>query len=246
MLQNDDILGIIPARMASTRFPGKPLVRIKEVPMVIRIYQEASRILQNLVIASGDEEIGMTARHYGANFILTRGDHISGTSRCIEAMNAWSDKTGRSFRSVLNIQGDEPMLTPEAITILSNDILRTDTGISTLIRAETDPLAFRNPNRVKVVLNDRGFALYFSRSPIPYYRTEGTSWFSHVGMYAFKKEILDQIGHLKPGKLETAESLEQLRWLENGFAIHCCETDYSGFGIDTPEDLEALLQSGLI
>jgi len=246
MLQTDHILGIIPARMASTRFPGKPLVFIKNVPMIIRVYQEASRILQNLVIASGDEEIGRIAEQYGVNFILTHGDHVSGTSRCIEAMKTWVDKTGRTCEAVLNIQGDEPMLTPEAITLLARDISNPETRIATLIRFETDQLAFRNPNRVKVVLNRKGFALYFSRSPIPYYRTEGTSWFSHVGMYAFKKEILEEIGNLEPGKLETAESLEQLRWLENGYPIHCCETDYSGFGVDTPEDLDALLKSGLI
>ncbi|TSA38331.1 MAG: 3-deoxy-manno-octulosonate cytidylyltransferase [Porphyromonadaceae bacterium] len=246
MLQTDDILGIIPARMASTRFPGKPLVFIQDVPMVIRVYQEASRVLQNLVIASGDQEIGTIALRYGVEFILTRGDHMSGTSRCIEAMNTFSDKTGRTFGAILNIQSDEPMLTPAAIALLAHDISRPEHGISTLIRPETDPVAFRNPNRVKVVLNREGFALYFSRSPIPFYRTEGTSWFSHVGMYAFKKEILEEIGRLDPGKLEIAESLEQLRWLENGYPIHCCESDYSGFGIDTPEDLEALLKSGLI
>lgn len=246
MLQTDDILGIIPARMASTRFPGKPLAFIKNVPMVIRVYQVASRILQNLVIASGDEEIGTVAQRYGMDFILTKGDHISGTSRCIEAMRAWSDKTGKTFQAILNIQGDEPMLTPAAITLLANDISRPETGISTLVRSETDQVAFRNPNRVKVVLNLEGFALYFSRSPIPYYRTDSQSWFSHVGMYAFKKEILEKIGKLEPGKLEAAESLEQLRWLENGYPIHCCETDYAGFGVDTPEDLEVLLKSGLI
>ncbi|MCX6226367.1 MAG: 3-deoxy-manno-octulosonate cytidylyltransferase [Bacteroidia bacterium] len=246
MLQPDDILGIIPARMASTRFPGKPLVLIKNIPMIIRVYQEASRVLKNLAIASGDHEIEAIARHYGANFILTRNDHISGTSRCIEAMKTFSDNTGGIFRAVLNIQGDEPMVTPEAIAVLANDISRPETAISTLFRRETDQLAFCNPNRVKVVLSRKGFALYFSRSPIPYYRTEGSSWFSHVGMYAFKKEILEEIGHLEPGKLETAESLEQLRWLENGYPIHCCESDYTGFGVDTPEDLETLLKSGLI
>lgn len=246
MLQTDDILGIIPARMASSRFPGKPLVFIKSVPMVIRVYQEASRVLQNLVIASGDEEIRTVARHYGADFILTKGDHLSGTSRCIEAMKAWSDKTGKTFQAILNIQGDEPMLTPASIALLANDISRPEIGISTLVRHETDQLSFRNPNRVKVVLNREGFALYFSRSPIPYNRTDSKSWFSHVGIYAFKKKILEEVGKLEPGRLETIESLEQLRWLENGYPIHCCETDYAGFGVDTPEDLEVLLKSGLI
>jgi 3-deoxy-manno-octulosonate cytidylyltransferase (CMP-KDO synthetase) len=161
-------------------------------------------------------------------------------------MKTWSGKTGKNFVAMLNIQGDEPMLTPEAITTLANDISRPETMISTLCRQESDQLAFRNPNRVKVVLNRHGYALYFSRSPIPFYRNEGTSWFSHVGMYAFKKKILEEISILEPGKLESAELLEQLRWLENGYSIHCCETDYAGFGVDTPEDLHALLKSGLI
>ncbi len=245
-LQTDDILGIIPARMASTRFPGKPLVPIQGVPMVIRVYQEASKVLQNLAIASGDVEIGAVAAQFGANFILTSGDHISGTSRCIEAMNTRAANSGKSFGAILNIQGDEPLVTSEAIALLAADISRPETGISTLIRQETDQVAFHNPNRVKVVLNRAMFALYFSRSPIPYYRSGGTTWFSHVGMYAFKKEILEKIGRLEPGILEMAESLEQLRWLENGFAVHCCETGYEGFGVDTPEDLDLLLKSGLI
>ena len=246
MMQTDDILGIIPARMASSRFPGKPLASIKGVPMVIRVYQEASKVLNNLAIASGDEEIGTAALRYGANFILTRGDHISGTSRCIEAMEIWSGQAGQTFNAILNIQGDEPMVTPQAISLLAYDISRRETDISTLVRRETDPEAFRNPNRVKVVLDREGRALYFSRSPVPYYRTTGNSWYSHVGMYAFKKAVLEKIRHLEPGILETAESLEQLRWLEHGYAIHCCETDYAGFGIDTPEDLETLVKSGLI
>jgi len=246
MLQTDDILGIIPARMASTRFPGKPLVWIKGIPMVIRVYQEASKVLHNVLIASGDREIEAMAERYGANFVLTREDHMSGTSRCAEAMKTWSEKAGRTFQSILNIQGDEPAINPEAISILATDILRPDTAISTLVRSENDPVAFGNPNRVKVVLNRNGFALYFSRASIPFYRNSGSQWYAHVGMYAFKKDILDQISQLAPGSLETAESLEQLRWMENGYQIHCCTTGYSGFGVDTPADLDALIQSGLI
>lgn len=214
--------------------------------MIVRVYREASRVLENLVIASGDWEIGAAARQYGAQFVLTTEDHMSGTSRCIEAMRTWTGKTGKTVHSVLNIQGDEPMVTPDAIARLAEDILRPGISISTLIRRETDQEAFVNPNRVKVVLNNGNFALYFSRSPVPHFRNALASWFSHVGMYAFKMEILEEIGSLQPGILETAESLEQLRWLENGYMVHCCETDYAGFGIDTPGDLEALLGSGLI
>jgi 3-deoxy-manno-octulosonate cytidylyltransferase (CMP-KDO synthetase) len=246
MLSTDDILGIIPARMASSRFPGKPLALINGIPMVIRVFREASKVLKNLVIASGDEEIEQAAEKFGAGFIRTSGDHQSGTSRCLEAMKSYSDQNGRRFSSILNIQGDEPMVTPEAISTLANDIIRPEILISTLVRAETDQTAFHNPNRVKVALSADGFALYFSRSPIPFYRNPGTGWFSHVGMYAFETAILEKIGSLQPGRLEMAESLEQLRWLEFGYRIHCCETEYNGFGVDTPEDLESLLNSRLL
>ncbi len=246
MLQIEDILGIIPARMASTRFPGKPLALINGIPMVIRVYQKASSALKNIVIASGDQEIEDIAGQYGANFVRTSQDHVSGTSRCAEALRTYETMTGLNFRAILNIQGDEPMVTPEAIWVLATDIIRTQAEISTLIRTETDPVAFQNPNRVKVVLDRRQYALYFSRSPVPYYRNKGNEWFSHVGMYAFKKEILEQIVKLEPGILENAESLEQLRWLENEYLIHCCETNYEGSGVDTPEDLVALQNSGLI
>ncbi|MFA6127597.1 MAG: 3-deoxy-manno-octulosonate cytidylyltransferase [Bacteroidales bacterium] len=244
MLQTDDILGIIPARMASSRFPGKPLVLIQGIPMVIRVYQNASKVLRNVVIASGDQAIEKVARSYGASFILTCGDHGSGTSRCSEAMNLHSAQTGLSWKAVLNIQGDEPMLSPEAIATLVADIRLPENKISTLIRPESNPMALRNPNRVKVVTDLKGRALYFSRSPIPHVRNGGCAWFSHVGIYAFKREILEEISTLEPGKLELTESLEQLRWLENGYPVHCCETDYAGFGVDTPEDLDALLKSG--
>jgi len=246
MLSTDEILGIIPARMASSRYPDKPMVLIHGIPMVIRVFQEASKVLKNLVIASGDEEIEHAAHQFGAGFIRTGEDHRSGTSRCIEAMQSHSAQTGRNFTSILNIQGDEPMVTTQAISTLANDIIRPEIQISTLIRAETDQTAFHNPNRVKVTLSADGYALYFSRSPIPFYRNPGTDWLSHVGMYAFKSEILKKIGQLKPGRLEMAESLEQLGWLENGYRIHCCETEYNGFGVDTPEDLESLINSGLL
>ncbi len=246
MLQNEDILGIIPARMASTRFPGKPVVLINGIPMVIRVYRTASRVLQHVAIASGDDEIEAVAIEYGARFIRTRNDHTTGTSRCAEALKAYSADSGRIFGAVLNIQGDEPLVTVEAISMLAKDISDPDTGISTLVRQETDRTAYNNPNRVKVVFNSGSFALYFSRSPLPYYRNPGTSWFSHVGMYAYKSDILEQIVRLEPGTLEMAESLEQLRWLEHGYNIHCRETDYAGFGIDTPEDLAELTKSGLI
>jgi 3-deoxy-manno-octulosonate cytidylyltransferase (CMP-KDO synthetase) len=138
------------------------------------------------------------------------------------------------------------MVSAESIGVLAADISRPDALISTLVRPETDAAEMANPNRVKAVLDRFGNALYFSRSPLPYYRSGGSEWLAHVGMYAFRREILEQITALPPGRLEMAESLEQLRWLENGFPIHCCETAYRGFGIDTPADLEKMIESGLI
>jgi len=246
MLQNDDILGIIPARMASSRFPGKPLAKIGGIPMVIRVYRQASQVLRNVVIASGDSEIEAAAAYYGAGFIRTVQDHLTGTSRCKEAMESWSERSGLTIRSVLNIQGDEPMVSPEAVSLLAADISLPGAGISTLIRREPDPASAANPNRVKVVVDHAGYALYFSRSAIPNYRSGGSGWLTHVGMYAFRQDLLKEISRLEPGRLELAESLEQLRWLENGYRIHCCETDYQGFGVDTPADLQELLDSGMV
>jgi 3-deoxy-manno-octulosonate cytidylyltransferase (CMP-KDO synthetase) len=246
MTSTENILGIIPARMASVRFPGKPLANIGGVPMVIRVYRQASTVLPNLYIASGDREIGEAAREYGARFILTNGEHPSGTSRCIEAAGAVIRSTGHYFHSVINIQGDEPMVAPEAVAALAADISAPENQISTLYRRENDPEGYRNPNRVKVVLDLAGNALYFSRAPVPHYRDGGSGWLLHVGMYAFKTGVLEALGQLRPGFLERVESLEQLRWLENGYRIHCIETAYAGSGIDTPEDLSDLLASGLV
>ncbi len=246
MLQSHDILGVIPSRMASTRFPGKPLAMIGGLPMVIRVYRQASQVLPCVVIAGCDPEVEAAARQYGAAYVGTGTGHDSGTSRCLEALRIHSALTGKSFRAVINIQGDEPMVSEECLSLLKADISRAEIGISTLVRPETDPGEFSNPNRVKVVTDGNGNALYFSRSPIPYYRSGGSAWLAHIGMYAFKTEVLERIMQLPPDPLELAESLEQLRWLGHGFPVHCCPTGYRGFGIDTPEDLEKLVNSGLI
>lgn len=232
--------------MASVRFPGKPLALINGVPMVIRVYRQVAGVLPNVVIASGDREIEEAADQFGAAFVRTLGDHQNGTSRCREAFETWSAQSNRRISALLNIQGDEPAVSPEAVAQLAADISRSGSVISTLIRKEPDLAEANNPNRVKVVVNTDGNALYFSRSPIPYHRSGGSGWLVHVGMYAFRREVFTAIGKLPPGILETAESLEQLRWLENGLPIHCCETDYRGFGVDTPDDLSELLASGLV
>ena len=202
MLQHPDILGIIPARMASTRFPGKPAALIGGIPMVIRVYRAVSPVLPNLVIASGDDEISQIAARYGAGFIRTTEEHLSGTSRCNEAAANFPGLAEKRISAVINIQGDEPTVSAEAINLLAADIRNAKTGISTLVRRETDPDAYLNPNRVKVVTDRDGNALYFSRSPLPHYRDGGYSCLSHIGLYAFKTEILSEISRLEPSPLE--------------------------------------------
>lgn len=244
---NHDVLGVIPARMASIRFPGKPLILIGGIPMVIRVYRQVRQALGQVVIATSDEQIAETARLYGAGVILTREDHPNGTSRCREAAEQYQRQTGRVFSAIINIQGDEPLISPAAITLLSQQILQQDTEIATLVRVEHDHTNISNPNRVKVVTNRQGFALYFSRSPIPANRNRDLPeqpWLCHTGIYAFKPDTLEQITRLAPTPLELAESLEQLRWLEHGYRIRCCESDYEGFGIDTPDDLKELERTG--
>ncbi len=244
---NPHVLGIIPARMASTRFPGKPLAPIGGVPMVIRVYRQVCQALSQVVIATGDEQIAEAAKHFGASVILTRGDHPNGTSRCQEAAEQYERQTGRNFSAIINIQGDEPLISPVAITLLAQQILNPDTEIATLVRLEYDSSKITNPNRVKVVTDQQGFALYFSRSPTPAFHTPLTPaqpWLCHTGIYAFRPDTLDRLTGLTPTPLELTESLEQLRWLEHGYRIRCCETEYEGFGIDTPDDLKELEQSG--
>ena len=241
------ILGIIPARMASARFPGKPLVMIGDLPMVIRVYRQVSTVLPHVFIATPDREILETANRYGARSVLTRADHPNGTSRCQEATDIILKKNSLPCEAVINIQGDEPLIDPEAIVDLAREILKPGTDIATLVRVEKERTEVANPNRVKVVTDREGFALYFSRSPLPYSRnTDQASeeWLSHVGIYAFGTGILDKLMRLEPSRLEQTECLEQLRWLENGYRIRCCPTCYEGFGIDTREDLERLLSSG--
>lgn len=236
------VLGIIPARMASVRFPGKPLALAGNLPMVIRVYEQARKALKEVIIATSDDEIIEAAKAFGASWVKTSASHTSGTSRCLEASDLFMQNSGQHFEAVINIQGDEPSIRPDMISMLASEILEPGTSIATLAGWETGPDGFNSPNRVKVVTGTNGNAIYFSRSPIPFRRDPGAAshaWLSHIGLYAFKTEVLKQICRLEPSALEISESLEQLRWLENGFPIRCLETEYQGFGVDTPADLEA-------
>lgn len=234
------IAGIIPARYASTRFPGKPLADIRGTSMIRRVYEQCKKAscLDTVVVATDDERIAAHVREFG-EVIMTAENHPSGTDRCREAL----EKTGGRFDYVINIQGDEPFIAPEQIGLLAG-LLDGQTQLATLVKAIHDNHAIHNPNVVKVVFNRNGEALYFSRSPIPHLRgkdqsswLEGFPYHKHIGMYAYRTDVLQEITQLQPSALEQAESLEQLRWLENGYRIRVAVTEMESAGIDTPEDI---------
>ena len=241
-----NFIGIIPARYESTRFPGKPLALINNKPMIQWVYENVSKALEHVWVATDDDRIFNAVQEFGGNAIKTLSSHQSGTDRCAEAARKLADNI--KFDVVINVQGDEPFIQPEQIELLKS-CFENDTDIATLIKKiETEEELF-NPNRPKVVIDTQQNALYFSRSPIPFVRgEEEKSWhlknnfWAHIGMYAYKTEVLQKITKLKPSALELTESLEQLRWLENGFQIKTAETAHQSIGIDTPEDLENALQ----
>lgn len=230
------ILGVIPARYGSTRFPGKPLALIDGKPMIIHVVERARSCpdLDEVVVATDHDEIAAVVRAMGGNVVMTRSDHPSGTDRCLEALSLWSG----DWEAIINIQGDEPFIAPDAISEVAS-LLRTDAGIATLKKTLPSDEA-TNPNRVKVVCDADGFALYFSRSPIPYARNGEADYFLHVGLYGYTRSALVRITSYPPSTLETTESLEQLRWLENGEKIRVGLTKYEAVSVDTPEDLAAL------
>lgn len=231
------ILGIIPARYASTRFPAKPLADIGGKSMIQWVYMQASKSskISKVVIATDDQRIFDHARTFGANVCMTSADHVSGTDRCFEALTKQDEK----YDYVINIQGDEPFISPNQIDLLAT-LLDGKTQLATLAKKIENEEVLVNPNVVKVVKNLLGEALYFSRSAIPYLRNanHGHTFFKHIGTYAYRADILEEITRLPMSDLEKAESLEQLRWLENGYRIKVAETDEETIGVDTPEDLE--------
>jgi len=240
-------IGIIPARYASTRFPGKPLALIQGKSMIQRVYEQASKVLNMVYVATDDERIFTAVKEFGGRVIMTSTSHSSGTDRCAEAISLVEQELGEQFDVVLNIQGDEPFIEPQQISQLMECFEQPQTQIATLVKIASLPDEVFNPNRPKVVLGSNQQALYFSRSPIPFIRSsEKEDWlrsakfYLHIGLYAFRKDVLIEITHLPQSSLEKAESLEQLRWLENGFHIAVRTTTYDSFGIDTPEDLAGL------
>ena len=240
------ILGIIPSRYASTRLPAKPLVMIKGKSMVQRVYEQTSKskLLSKVVVATDHEEIYRHVTAFGGEVCMTSTDHASGTDRCYEALSLQEEK----YDYVINVQGDEPFIQPDQIDLLAK-VLDGKTEIATLVKAIVTLDELINPSEAKVVVNRRGEALYFSRSMIPFVNKapqeqwlDKHTFFKHVGMYAYRCDVLKEISNLHVSALEKAESLEQLRWLENGFRVTVVETETESFAIDTPADLDKASQ----
>ncbi len=236
-----NFIGIIPARYASTRFPGKPLAMLGGKPVIQRVYEQASEALPCVYVATDDVRIYETVNSFGGRAVMTRANHKNGTDRVEEAM----EKIGGDWDVVVNIQGDEPFIQQSQIETLCHCFDDPDTEIATLGKRFTSMEAVENPNSPKIVLDHKGFALYFSRSIIPFVRgVEKADWLKcypflkHLGIYAYRKQVLKEITRLPQGQLEKAESLEQLRWLENGYRIKVGISDVETVGIDTIDDLK--------
>jgi 3-deoxy-manno-octulosonate cytidylyltransferase (CMP-KDO synthetase) len=237
--------GIIPARFASSRFPGKPLAMIGDRPMIQRVYEQASKKLNLVYVATDDNRIFDTVIGFGGKAIMTSPDHQSGTDRCAEAASLIIKDTQIPVGVVINIQGDEPFIRPEQIELLMNCFTDEKIEIATLIRKVEKGEDIFNPNQPKVIINIEGDAIYFSRTAIPYIRdAEMNNWsskhvyFKHIGLYAYRTGTLQKLTRLEQSPLEKAESLEQNRWLENGYRIRTAVTQWESIGIDTPADLE--------
>lgn len=237
-------LGIIPARYASTRFPAKPLAMLGGKTVIQRVYEQVAGVLDNAYVATDDERIEAVVKAFGGKVVMTSVHHKSGTDRCYEAYT----KIGAGFDVVVNIQGDEPFIQPSQLRAVKACFDDPSTQIATLVKpfsANDDFAILENVNSPKVVVNKNMNALYFSRSIIPYQRNaEKKDWlkthvyYKHIGLYAYRTEVLKEITSLAQSSLELAESLEQLRWLENGYTIKVGVTEVETIGIDTPQDLE--------
>lgn len=235
-----EIIAIIPARYASTRFPGKPLAKLAGKPVIQHVYEKVTQTLPDTWVATDDQRIYEAVEDFGGKAIMTRPDHKSGTDRIQEAV----DKIGTKADIIVNIQGDEPFIQTSQIETICKLFEDPNTEIATIGKYFTDPQALINPNSPKIVTDINGFALYFSRSVIPFIRgIDNDLWLQHfkfikhLGIYAYQRNVLKAITQLPQSPLEKAESLEQLRWLQNGYRIKVGLTDIETIGIDTPEDL---------
>ena len=238
-------VAIIPARFASTRFPGKPLAILGGKPVIQRVYEQAKKVFENVFVATDDDRIYDAVEQFGGKAIMTSPNHKSGTDRCYEAYQ----KCGIETDVVVNIQGDEPFIHQSQLQTIKELFLQPETDIATLVKPFASDTSFdvlSNPNSPKVVVDDNWNALYFSRSVIPYLRGKETetwasehTYYKHIGLYAFRSAVLGKVTSLEQAPLEIAESLEQLRWLSAGYTIKVGKTNVETIGIDTPEDLAA-------
>ena len=240
------VVGIIPARYGSSRFPGKPLAMIKGKTMIQRVCEQAWKSkLDAVVVATDDIRIADEVLKFGGKYVMTDPRHQSGTDRCCEALEILEEH----YDAVINIQGDEPFIDPQNIDLLVDMISRDDTQLASLVKRVDDEEELFSSNKVKVVMDKSGNALYFSRNPIPYMRNvDREKWlkkgrfFQHLGIYAYKAEALRQIATMQPTALELAESLEQLRWLENGLSIRMAVVEAGSLAIDSPADLAKAIE----
>jgi 3-deoxy-manno-octulosonate cytidylyltransferase (CMP-KDO synthetase) len=241
------IIGIIPARFASTRFPAKALADISGKSMIQRVYEQClkSKLLHKVIVATDHSKIYDHVKSFGGEVIMTSEAHQSGTDRCFEVVT----KLGEQIDYVINIQGDEPFIKPEQIELLGSCLTNPNTQLATLIKRIEDKETLFNPNTPKVIFNQSNEAIYFSRNTIPFIRgAEQEQWlfkntfYKHIGIYAYRTDILKEITSLPTSNLEKAEALEQLRWIESGYKIKVAITEYESYGIDTPEDLERIMK----
>lgn len=239
-------LGVIPARFASSRFPGKPLVMIGGKSMIMRVYEQTlkSSLLNRVIVSTDDERIFNHVKGCGGEVMMTSESHVSGTSRIGEVVEHLSVFGECPYDVIVNIQGDEPFIDPSQIDLVISLFNRPGVIIGTLVRKIADPEDIENPNVVKVVVDHEGKALYFSRSAIPFLRgiprdkwIDNQDYYRHIGLYAYRSSILNTILNLPVADAELSESLEQLRWLYHGYSIHTAITDIETVGIDVPEDL---------
>ena len=248
-----NIVAIIPARYASTRFPGKPLVNINGKSMVHNVYTQVSKVFDTVYVATDDNRISAEVEKFGGKFVMTSKKHKSGTDRCAEAIIKIEELEQKEFDIVVNVQGDEPFIKTEQLEELKSCFGKKRTQIATLVKPINNKEDLFNPNKPKVVISTENEAIYFSRSPIPYLRGQKeTNWISkhlyykHIGLYGYKKSVLLEITKLSQTPLELAESLEQLRWVENGYKIKVAFTEHESISIDTPKDLEKVKEIGLL
>lgn len=240
------IIGIIPARYASTRFPGKPLAMINGKTMLQRVVEQTQKadLLEEVIVATDDGRILAHCQELNVKAVLTKAEHESGTDRCFEAYQL----SGSKADFIINIQGDEPFIHPEQINSLARECKGEAQLLTQMIKCDSHDVLF-DTGEVKIVLNELNEALYFSRSVIPFIKNEKPenwhlkhTYYRHVGMYAYRAAVLENISHIGVSSLEKAESLEQLRWLQHGFKIKCVETPYDSHCVDSPEDIEKVLK----